>query len=59
MVNKNYESDLLAQINHQQEQRNLAAQEEQLEYEDGLKTEALYQERLKQVEHLFFICKDI
>ena len=54
MVNKNYESDLLAQINHQQEQRNLAAQEEQLEYEDGLKTEALYQERLKQVEHLFF-----
>jgi len=49
MVNKNYESDLLAQINHQQEQKNLVAQEEQLEYEDGLKTEALYQERLKQV----------
>lgn len=49
MVNKNYESDLLAQISHQQDQRNLAAQEEQLEYEDGLKTEALYQERLKQV----------
>merc|ERR1712025_642551 len=49
MVNKNYESDLLAQISHQHDQKNLAAQEQQLEYEDGLKTEALYQERLKQV----------
>jgi hypothetical protein len=48
-INKNYESDLLSQIGHQQSQRDIAAQEQQREYEDGLKTEALYQERLKQV----------
>lgn len=49
MINKQYESDLLSQIEHSQTNRNAQKDEELREYEEGLKTEARYQDRLKNV----------
>nr|CAB3228135.1 coiled-coil domain-containing protein 11-like [Phallusia mammillata] len=49
MINKQYESDLLCQIEHEHSNKNAKKDEELREYEEGLKTEARYQERLKNV----------
>nr|XP_004226085.1 cilia- and flagella-associated protein 53 [Ciona intestinalis] len=49
MINKNYESDLLAQIDHQKSKKDERKMEELREYNEGLQTEAKYQQRLKNV----------
>uniref|UniRef100_H2Z3E9 Uncharacterized protein n=1 Tax=Ciona savignyi TaxID=51511 RepID=H2Z3E9_CIOSA len=48
-INKDYESDLLCQIDHQKTNKDALKMEELREYNEGLKTEAEYQQRLKNV----------
>ncbi|XP_076801276.1 cilia- and flagella-associated protein 53-like isoform X1 [Clavelina lepadiformis] len=48
-INKNYESDLMAQIEHQRGIKDAHIQEDLRQYEEGLRTEAEYQEKLKAV----------
>ena len=48
-VNKNYESDLLAQMEHLKSLKVAEKEEERHQHEEGLKSEAAYQRKLKQV----------
>ena len=54
LANKNYESDLRAQIEHGRSLKRQALEEEQRQHEEGLKSEAAYQQKLKQVNHVKF-----
>ena len=47
-TNKQYQSDLLAQLEHQQETKMSKKKEELREYKEGLQTEAEYQAKLKE-----------
>jgi len=48
-TNKNYESDLLAQMEHLNSLKMAEKEEEKRQHEEGMKTEAAYQEKLRQV----------